>query len=265
MMLADALNDSLKAVRSEALKAALNLKVGGGGASTLRFVMRSQHADVRREAMTEAMAGDGEPGGWDVIFEFLNDPDPALRAEAYGFAAKKTKGLETLDAALGSRYPDLRKAAVDGLVKKHTAAAQKLLTRALDDEEKGVRLAALEALVDADALPALRTAAENPHADVRVRAARALAGHGDPAALRPLLALATADEPDEEERRKGWASLVESALTGLGRLGDPSALTALIPLLDSPHASIRQGAARALAWLTPADRAGPAARRPPAS
>ncbi|WP_165067092.1 HEAT repeat domain-containing protein [Paludisphaera rhizosphaerae] len=256
-MLADALNDSFKTVRSEAFKAALNLKVGGGGAATLRYVMRSQHADVRREAMTEAMANAGEPGGWDAVFEFLNDPDPGLRSEAYEFASRKTKGLETLDAALGSRYPDLRKAAVDGLVKKHTAAAQKLLARALDDEEKNVRLAALEALVGADAQPVLRTAVENPHADVRVRAARALARHGDPAALKPLIALATALEPEEEERRKDWSSLAESALLGLGQLGDASALTALIPLIDSPHAPIRQGATRALAWLTPADRSAP--------
>ena len=256
-MLADAMNDSIWTVRSEAFKAALNLKVGGGGASTLRFAMRSQHADVRREALTEAMANVAEPGGWDVVLAFLNDPDPALRSDAYNFAAKKSKGLETLDAALGSRYPDLRKVAVEGLIKKHTAAAQKLLARALADDEKDVRLAALEALVEADALPVLRTAAESPHADVRLRAARALSRHGDPAALDPLLALATAPEPAEEERKKDWASLAESALLGLGRLGNSAALTALIPLIDSPNAPIRQAAARALAWLTPADRPAP--------
>jgi ParB family chromosome partitioning protein len=256
-MLADALNDSIQTVRSEAFKAALNLKVGGGGASTLRFVMKSQHADVRREALTEAEANVGEPGGWDVVLEFLNDPDAALRTEAYAFAAKKSKGLETLDAALGSRYPDLRKVAVEGLIKKRTAAAQKLLARALDDEEKDVRLAALEALVEADARPLLTTAIQSPHADVRVRAARALARHGDPVALAPLLALATEPEPPEEERKKRWMALVESALFGLGRLGDASALTALIPLLDSPHATIRQGAARALAWVIPPDRPAP--------
>ncbi|AMV40466.1 HEAT repeat domain-containing protein [Planctomyces sp. SH-PL62] len=256
-MLADALNDSIATVRSEAFKAALNLNVGGGGAATLRFVMKSRHADVRREAMTETMANVAGPGGWDVLFEFLDDPDPGLRAEAYAFAAKKTKGLETLDAALGSRYPDLRKSAVDGLIKKRTAAAQKLLARALDDADGDVRLAALEALVGADARPVLRTAVESPHADVRLRAALALARHGDPAALAPLLALATAPEPAEEERKKDWASLAESALIGLGRLGDAAALPDLIPLIDGPIAPIRRAAARALAWLAPPDRPAP--------
>jgi len=256
-MLADALNDPIAGVRSEAFKAALNLKVGGGGAGTLRFAMQSRHADVRREAMTEATANVDGPGGWDVVFEFLNDPDPGLRAEAYAFATKKTKGLETLDAALGSRYPDLRRSAVEGLVKKRTAAAQKLLARALEDEERDVRLLALEALVEADAQPVLRMALENAHADVRLRAAAALARRGDPAALAPLLALATAAEPDEDERKPDWARLAEAALVGLGRLGDPSALPALVPLLDSPHAAIRREAARALAWLAPADRSAP--------
>src|SRR3954468_10032635 len=71
-MLSDALNDSLPAIRGEAFKAALNLKVGGGGPATLRFAMGSLHADVRREALTEAMAGLAEPGGWDVLLHFFS-------------------------------------------------------------------------------------------------------------------------------------------------------------------------------------------------
>ncbi len=82
--------------------------------------LRSVHADVRREVLTEAMAQVGEPWGWDLLLEFFNDPDPKLRGDAFAFAVKKTKGLEFLDAALGSRYADLRKKAVEALVKKHT-------------------------------------------------------------------------------------------------------------------------------------------------
>ncbi len=256
-MLADALNDSLPAVRGEAFKASLNLKVGGGGPATLRFAMRSLHADVRREALTEAMAGLADPGGWDVLMEFFNDPDPALRASAFEFAAKKSKGLEILDAALGSRYADLRKVAVDGLVKKHTAASQKLLIRALEDEDRGVRLAALTSLVEDDARPVLSQAIDSPHPDVRLCAAKALARHGDPAAVPPLLALTTAPEPREDERKKDWADLAESALDGLGELGDPSSLTVLIPLIDSPHPAIRQRAAQAMAWCAPPDKLAP--------
>ncbi len=250
-LLARALNDASPSVRSEAFKATLSLQpTGGGAAGALRFALRSIHPDVRREVLTEAMAQVGEPWGWDLLLEFFNDPDPSLRDDAFSFAVKKTKGLEFLDAGLGSRHPDLRKRSVDALVKKHTAAAQSLLVRALDDEDRDVRLAALESLVDSDALPALTKALDSTHADVRLRAAKALARHGDPKALAPLVALATAPEPAEKERQAGWLKLAESALDGLGELGDPTTLTHLIPALDSPHAGIRKQAARALVWVS---------------
>jgi ParB family transcriptional regulator, chromosome partitioning protein len=249
-LLARVLNDSLPSIRTEAFKSALALGVGGAGAGTLRFASRSVHADVRREVLTEAMAQLGEPWGWDLLLEFFNDPDPALRGESFTFALKKTKGLEFLEAALASRYPDLRKRSVDELVKKHTAGAQAMLVRAIDDEDRTVRLAAIESLVAADALPVLAEAIANAHPDVRLRAAKALARHGDARALEPLLAMATAPAPEETERRDDWANLVESALDGLVELGDPSALTHLIPLLDSKRPPIRLQAARALVWAS---------------
>jgi ParB family chromosome partitioning protein len=249
-MLARALNDSFPAIRTEAFKAALGLGVGGGGAGSLRFAMRSVHADVRREVLTEAMAQIAEPWGWDLLMEFFNDPDRALRIDAFEFALKKTKGLELLEAALASRHADLRKRSVDELIKKHAPAAQALLARATEDDDREVRLAAIGSLVESDALPLLAEALANAHPDVRLRAAKALARHGDARALEPLLAMATAPEPDEQERRDNWLKLAESALDGLGELGDPAALTHLIPLLDSPHPPIRLQAARALAWVS---------------
>ncbi|SIO58295.1 chromosome partitioning protein, ParB family [Singulisphaera sp. GP187] len=247
--LARALNDSFESVRNEAFKATLNLQLAGGGASTLRFVGRSIHAAVRREVLTEAMAQVSQPWGWDLLLEFFNDPDPTLRGDAFEFATKKTKGLEFLDAGLGSRHPDIRKRSVEALIKKRTKAAQALLVRAVGDEDRDVRLAALESLVVADARPELAAALANPHADVRLRAARALAGHGDGAALEPLVALATEPEPLEAERKGDWAKRVELALDGLGALGSPDALTTIIPQLDSPHGSIRAQAAAALVWV----------------
>src|SRR5262249_46281141 len=89
----------------------------------------------------------------------------------------------------------------------------------------------------------------SPHADVRVRAAQALARHGESTALAPLLALATAPEPPERGRQADWLALVEAALLGIAELGDANALAPLTPLLQSPHASVRQLAAQALAWV----------------
>jgi ParB family chromosome partitioning protein len=253
-LLARVLNDSFPTVRSEAFKSVLSLQVGGGGGGTLRFASRSIHADVRREVLTEVIAQVAEPWGLDLLLEFFNDPDATLRGEAFSFSLKKTKGLEFLEAALGSRYPDLRMKAVEGLVKKHTAASQNLLVRALDDEDKAVRRAALDSLVDADALPALTRALDNAHPDVRLRGAKALARHGDHKAFAPLVALATAPEPEEKERQGDWLNLAESALDGLGELGDPAVLPHLIPLLDSPHGVLRKEALQALARVSTPDR-----------
>jgi ParB family chromosome partitioning protein len=200
-LLGRALNDSFAGVRGEAFKAALNLQASGGGIRTLRFCLQSIHADVRREVLTEVTAQVQEPWAWGLLLEFYNDPDPRLRDEAFAFAVRKNKELPPLEAALLAQYPDVRRQAVDGLIKKHSAPAQALLVRALADGDKDVRQLALGALVGEDARGALAEALASPHADVRVRAARALARHGDPAALAPLLALATAPEPGGRERR----------------------------------------------------------------
>ena len=250
------MNDSSAAIRSEAFKAALNLQLLGGGDQTLRFVRTSLHADIRREVLTEVIAGITEPWAWDLLLEGFNDPDPSLRDDAFTTAQKKTKGLEVLEAALGSRYPDLRSKAVAGLVKKHSAAAQSLLLNALGDEDREVRLQAIDALVSDDAPTALASALTSPHADVRVRAASALARHGDRAALGPLVMLAAAPEPAEADRRESWLELAAAALDGLAELGDPEAVLPVLPMLDSPHAMLRKGAARVLCWCAVPDSMG---------
>jgi ParB family chromosome partitioning protein len=248
-LLGRALNDSFPGVRGEAFKASLNLQASGGGVRTLRFVLHSVHADVRREVLTEVMAQVQQPWAWNLLLEFYNDPDPKLREEAFAFAVRKNKELPPLEAALTSQYVDVRKQAVDGLIKKHTAAAQALLVRALADPDKDVRQQALGALVGDDAHGPLTGALASPYADVRVRAAQALARHGAPQALAPLLALASAPQPAEKERRDDWRSLVEGALAGLAELGDPSALATVVPLLHSEYDSVRKAAAYALAWV----------------
>jgi ParB family chromosome partitioning protein len=250
-LLVRALNDSFPSVRSEAFKAALNLQLAGRGVGTLRFVLQSVHADVRREVLTEVMAKANESWAWNLLLEFFNDHDARLREEAFAFAVKKNKELPPLEAGLLSQYADVRKQAVGGLVRKHTRAAQALLVRALADPDREVRQQALESLVSEDAQAALIEALASPHADVRVRAAGAVARHGSKAALPPLLALATAPEPNEKERQGDWMTLVLAALQGLAELGDVAALPHVTPLLNSKHAAIRKEAAATLAWVCP--------------
>src|SRR5439155_19356119 len=170
-LLVRALNDNFDSVRSEAFKAALNLKIGGGGIQTLRFVLQSVHADIRREVLTEVMAQAGEAWAWNLLLEFYNDHDPKLREDAFNFAVNKTKELGPLEAALTSQYADVRKRGVEGLIKKHTKPAQALLVRALADKEKEVRQLAMDSLLSEDVRQPLAEALKSPHADVVVRAA----------------------------------------------------------------------------------------------
>jgi ParB family chromosome partitioning protein len=249
-LLVRALNDNFEGVRNEAFKAALNQQIAGGGIQTLRFVLQSIHEGVRREVLTEVMAQAQEPWAWHLLLEFFNDPEPRLRDEAFAFAIKKNKELPPLEAALRSQYADLRRLAVDGLIKKHTPQAQALLVQVLRDPEKEVRLKALETLVGEDAQDALREALKNPHDDVRVRAAAALARQGAKKALAPLLTLATQPEPQEKERQTDWQNVVSAALGGLAELADPAAQPQLYPLLDSKHAALRKAAAQALTWIS---------------
>src|SRR5206468_12050097 len=122
---------------------------------------------------------------------------------------------------------------------QQTRAAQGLLARAPGDQEKEIRQLAIEALVIDDAQVALTQALDSEHNDVVVRAAKALARHGLPAALQPLLRLATAPEPQEKERVSDWSALVDAALEGLEELGSHEAVSSLVPILDNKvqHAS----------------------------
>jgi ParB family chromosome partitioning protein len=259
-LLVRALNDASAAVRGEAFKAALNLQICGGGVNTLRFALQSVHPDVRREVLTEAMASVAEPWAWELLLEFLNDPDPKLRQEAFEFATKRNKELEPLEAALKSRHADVRRRAVEALVKRHTKAAQALLATALADDDREVRQNALAALIGDDILDALREALSSPHDDVRARAARALARHGDAGVLPALARLVTVPEPPTGPAQAEWAKLVEEALDGMADLGDPAALPHVLPLLDSIHAELRKAAGRALAFVAMGENPGALSR-----
>ena len=251
-----ALNDPSPTVRREALKAAINQNVAGGGEATLRFALGSVHADVRREVLNEVQAHAKEDYATPLLYEFFDDPDPGLRAEAFEQATKKNKELEPHEAALASRYPSVRLLAIAALHKKHSKAAQAVILMAVADADAQVRQWAVSALVDDKARGPLSEALGTSHADVRVRAASALARLGDPAALPVLRESAFAPEPAENFRRDDWLHLAELALGGLASLGDASVFDELVKLTDSPRDSLRAGAANALLGCTPPDGEG---------
>ena len=256
-LLERALGDAGKTVRSEAFKAALALEVGGGGADSLRFALRSIHADIRREILNEVIGQISQSWAWPLLLELLGDPDPGVRKDAFEFALKRTKGIgaEPLSAALAGKYVDLRLEAVKVLAKRKAAGTHELLVKAIDDEDEAVRQLAVDALLTGEGEEALPTALRSKHPDVVVRAACALAVHGDSSVRAPLEAMVAEPEPEIPALRGKWLDRVVRALAGLAELGDPAASHSVLPLLQSKEAQLRKAAANALSWMARPDNA----------
>ena len=250
-LLERALGDAGKTVRTEAFKSALGLEIGGGGPASLRFVLRSLHADVRREVLNEVTGQISQSWAWPLLIELLADPDAGVRKDAFEFALKRTKGvgLEPLSAALAGKYIDLRTEAVKVLSKRKAPGTHDLLIKAVDDDDESVRQLAVDALLVGEGDEALTAAMSSKYPDVVVRAATARAVHGDPAARAPLQAMIAEPEPEVAALRAKWLDRVVRALAGLAELGDPTAASAVLPLLQHKEAKIRQAAATALAWM----------------
>ncbi len=250
-LLSRALDDSAGAVRGEAFKAALAIEIGGGGAATLRFALRSVHAEVRREVLNEVMGRIQEPWAAALLLDILGDPDAGVRGEAFDFSQKRSKGKapEPLAAALAGRHVDLKLKTIEVIAKRRVNGARALLEKALGDDAEKVRIAAALALLADEASAAM----ESPHADVRVRAAAARAILGDPRALAPLLGLVTEKEPELAEKREAWIDRVARALRALGELGSPEAQPAIAALATHKDKRIVGAAVEALGGVARPD------------
>jgi ParB family transcriptional regulator, chromosome partitioning protein len=255
-LLERALNDTSAAVRGEAWKAVLSLEIGGGGKETLRFALRSIHAEVRREVLGEVMGRIQEPWAPGLLLEIFADPDAGVRGEAFEFSQKRSKGraAEPLAAALEGRHVDLKRKAIAVLEKRRVDGARELLLRALGDEDEQVRIAAVDALLGEEAAGAM----ESAHPDVRVRAAASRALYGDPRALAPLIALVTDKEPERAELREGYLDRTVRALRGLADLGAPEAEGPVAALVLHKDKRVSVAAVEALGAVSrPGSNLGP--------
>ena len=255
--------------RNESFKFILNSKVGGGHDKSLRLILNSIHADVRREVLTEAMAQEKEKWARPLLLDLLDDPSPEIRADGFSYLKKESKDsdISWLENAIGRSYVDIRLAACKQLVSNRTAESRKVLLAAIDDSDQEVRQTVLISLIDRGATEQLKAAIKSEQIDVRLGAAVALAQRGDPASRDALVAFASqpkptvasfqaswdgsaeasADERDLEKFeaiQKAWQSMVVTAHLGLSRLGDPSSLGCVLNNLKSEDEKVRNSAAR---------------------
>ena len=252
-LLALALNDVDKKLRTDAFKATLRLEVGGSHEGALRFALQSAHADVRREVLTEVMSEVRHDWAWRLLLERYDDPDGELRRESFAFARKqgRTRTPDPVVAALGCRYADLRRLAVEVLGAKVDERAQPWLVQALDDDEPEVRGLAFVALQNAGDLDALLPALDSRHVDVRVRAAATLAQAGRDEAVEVLREQITVPRPKVSELAKEWRQLLGLALQGIAWLRHAPATADVLDWMDDEDAVVRRSAAETLVWIAP--------------
>ena len=250
-LLLRALNDDHETVRTEALKATLNLKVDGGDAATLSFLLLSVHAGVRREVLTEVMANEKESWSWDLLLKLFDDPDSKIREDAFDHAMKLTKSrdVEPMNVALKSKYADVRRSATTKLIRLKTNASQESLLTAINDSDAKVRELAIDAIIKSQSVDALHEAMESEHSEVRLLAASARAMAGDEAARKTLLDLITADEPEKDSDRTEWKKNLIGALQGIAILGDTSTFESVSKLVDHTDSDIQNAAADAMVWV----------------
>lgn len=132
-----------------------------------------------------------------------------------------------------------RHAGAHRLVRKMNAAAVRPLLPYLDDEDRDMRMAALELLSSLrhpDAVDPLIRRLEDAHAPIRRAAVVALMASEDPRAVPAIIQ--RLDDPDPEVRA--------AAATALYELRDPTSIDALIARLDDANPNVRHQILRGL-------------------
>jgi HEAT repeat protein len=142
----------------------------------------------------------------------------------------------------------VRKNAVLALGSKNYESAVELLSAALKDKERDVKIAAADALGsirDARAVEPLIAALEDKDIVVRQRAIFALGSIKDARAAEPLIA-ALNDKDSLNDKGREFKLAACAAADALGVIGDPRAVEPLIAALKNENAGVRMDAAKAL-------------------
>jgi HEAT repeat protein len=271
--LLEALHDGSDAVR-EAAAVQLGRIGGAEPISALMKLLRDGEPSDRHKA-AYALRYSADPVMIPELLEAIHDPDRDVRRCVIGALAKcaadsdrREELQQVFIEALDDEYDQVGIAAVEGLGAQSDERAIRALVRAvLMCREQQVRAFARSALgkVGAAALPALREAAVTSDALVLYRVINLLGDYGDERDF-PLFVSAAGHENRDvrdiavsalwkkrvkdgvpvllERLNEDDEGIRERAISALGAIGDPSAITALVECLNDPE--IAEKAAGAL-------------------
>ncbi len=222
--------------------------------------------EEENEKKLQALSGDGV----NPFIIALSDEDWRLRkeaAEALGKLKDERAVQHLSEVLLNDKDADVRRAAAWALGEIGSPDAISALVRALDDEDRGVRESAVDALAKIGALDALLSALKSKKARVKSAAALALGRMGAEDAIPHLSEVLRNEKNPEVKWSAAWAlaeigrkslrALISAlndedecvrwcAVEALGKLKDERAVDHLIKLLNDDARNVRSGAAWAL-------------------
>lgn len=250
-LLGNALEDEAAKVRSEALRTLWSWQQHEP-AKVIERALSARFPDLRLRAVEELERLAAQEWASARLLQTIGDRDADVAKAAYD-ATLRVRGKADAAApllAVASTHRSLRELGARGAKETTAESVRAALVKLLDDEDAGVRTAALETLDRL--LPkdsgAHYSALQGAFLDLRVRAAELLAARHDERLIAPMRTLLA----DKTLRDHYPADVVNRlrlhAAMALATLGAPSTTKYLATeLVKDEHADVREQAARGLA------------------
>lgn len=246
------------------LKAAEALEVLGTpvGVKQLLPLLKDQDKAVRERAVSALIRiGGKSPEHITALLPGLKDGDGNIKKGAIRAFSNIGPVLDAIPQIVAylKKEPDSRVACGDVLgspsFAKESKTSLPLLFKLIEDKDEGVRVSVAEALGkigDKEAVPILNEKMHKDSAQVRRVSIGSIALIAD-ASGEAMLAEAISNPDDDDESRS-------QAAVGLGKIGTPSAVDALIKALNDSDKKLRTSAVSAIAHAgRPAPKSAPVA------
>lgn len=251
--LQQALNNPFAGIRQETFKISLNRQLGGDLAATLRLLLHSQYENLHQEVLNEILAHQREDWAVELLPELFADNYQSIRQQALGSALKDKKRYprqQVLEQAVTSPFADVRRTVLEQLRNKPNTADWVLLQRLLDDEDRELRVLALQNIVHAQEATSLQNALSSRYPEIRSHAAIACAQLGLAAAYPALQQQVAQPKPEAKEQQADWQQNVYYALQGLALLQDSRAFNDVLEQAQSQEKDLARFAAQVLPWVS---------------
>lgn len=252
-ILTRAVNDSSAPIRQEVIKVLVNRLSQYAVPSDfnlLALIRKSEYEDVHqvvldnwqsvvRQSPTNTPLSDKLVA---MLSDLFASRFPNIREQAFNLALQEHKriSLKTV-LSLGFASPIVfsRQKALEILQEKKSPELMPLITPLFADEERELRLKALQVALGFGDKNVLNTALTSPYSDIQLAGAKALAQYGDSDSHAQSLAIfehfLQLPMPELPEAKKAWQDNIQQALLGLTDLAEPQGFAWFDKFLSDPN------------------------------